>query len=221
MKNIVYCINILFFLFGAVSCSSDFLKKSPDTETLRLYIRASDAYARGQFTEVTEILFRQNTFPPALILRAKAEYFLGDLEKAEKSYRRAIRLRPSSLEASLYLARILYENGNLSGAHAVTETLLTDNPHDIRALRLAADIAFETGKIDEALILLNRAVDSSAESAMVLLNRARLRWITGMGDKTAGQAALDDLSRAKAMLPWDTPLLRSISNLERTIREVM
>jgi len=213
MKKIFFnCAVILLF----AACS-----KSPDTEMIRLYVRASDMYAQGRFTEVSEILHGQNKFPPALILRAKAEYFSGDLEKAERSCRKAIKLRPSSLEAQLYLARILRESGDLAGAQKAAEALLADNPQDIRALRFAAELACDMGKFDEAVILLDKAAEYSAEIAMVLLDRARLRWIAGIGDKTAQQAALEDLSRAKAMLPWDTPLFRTISNLEKIINEVM
>jgi tetratricopeptide (TPR) repeat protein len=203
------------FFFFFVSCS-----RTPDEETIRLYVRASDAYALGRFTEVTEILHRQNNFVPALILRAKAEYFLGDLENAEKNCRRAIKLRPSAFEASLYLARILRDKGDFAGAQALAESLLADNPQDIRALRLAAELAFDAGRLDETAILLDRAAGFSAESAMVLLDRARLRWVTG-GTEAAAHSALEDLNRARAMLPWDTPLERSIYTLERTIREVM
>jgi hypothetical protein len=63
------------------------------------------------------------------------------------------------------------------------------------------------------MIFLDRASEFSAESAMVLLDRARLRWIAGNSNE-----ALEDLSRARAMLPWDTPLLRSILNLENIIK---
>jgi len=207
-RGAVFFFTIAFF---TASCT-----KSPDTETIRLYVRASDAYSNGRFIEVTEILHRQNNFPPALILRAKAEYFIGDLEKAEKSCRRAIKLRPSSLEASLYLVRILREKGDINAAIETAESMLADNPQDIRVLRLAAELASAVRKYDEAMILLDRAVEFSAESAMVLLDRARLRWLAGKADE-----ALDDLRRAKAMLPWDTPLLRSIINLENIINEVM
>jgi len=210
MKNRLLHITIisLIVLFAA-SCG-----KTPDAETIRLYARASDAYAQGRFAQVSEILYAVNNFPPALILRAKAEYFSGDLEKAEKSCRRAVKLRPSSAEANLYLARILREKSDLAGAREVAESLLADNPQDIRALRLAADLSADAGKFDEAAVFLDRAAEFSAESAMVLLDRARLRWIAGRK-----QDALEDLSRAKAMLPWDTPLLRSISNLEKIILE--
>ena len=193
-----------------ISCA-----KTPDTETIRIYVRASDAYSQGRFSDASEILSGQKKFPPAVILRAKSEYFAGNIEEAEKTCRIAIKLRPSSPEANLYLARILREKGELAGAGKIAERLLTDDPQNIRALRLAADIAAETGKFDEAAALLDRAAEYSAENAMVLLDRARLRWIAGKRDD-----ALDDLNRARAMLPWETPLIRSISNLERIIKEV-
>jgi len=208
MKRLFF-ICLCFLLL--VSCT-----RTPDTQTIRLYARASQAYAEGRFSETAEILNKEKKFPPALILRAKAEYFSGDFDNAEKSCRRAIKLRPSSFEAKLYLARILREKNDISGAVRLTESLLADNPQDIRALRLAAELANETGKNDEAAALLDRAAEFSQESAMVLLDRARLRWIAGKG-----QEALEDLSRAKAMLPWDTPLLRAISNLEKTIKELI
>jgi tetratricopeptide (TPR) repeat protein len=194
-----------------VSCA-----KTPDTKTIRLYVSASEAYASGKFPETIEILCKEKRFAPALVLRAKAEYFSGDFDNAEKTCRAAIRRRPSSFEAKLFLARVLREKDDLKGSVQLIESLLADNPQDIRALRLAAELAGQTGKNDEASAFLDRAAEFSAESAMVLLDRARLRWTAGKG-----QEALEDLSRAKAMLPWGTPLLRTIVNLEKIISEVM
>ena len=182
----------------------------------RLYIRASDAYAQGRFDETNALLFKVKKFPPAIMLRAKAEYFSGNLENAENFCRRLIKKRPSSFEANFYLAMILREKGDISGAIKLTEAMLSDNPNDIRTLRLASNLAGESGKIDEAAAFLDRAESLSAESAMVLLDRARLRWTAGRG-----QEALDDLSRARAMLPWDTPLQKSILNLENRIKEAL
>jgi len=208
MKKLFF-IYLMFLLLA--SCSN-----TPDEKTIRVFSLASQAYSQGRFKDVIEILQAENKFPPSLILRAKAEYFSGDLKKAEESCRKAVKLRPSSLEAPLYLARILREKGDYKGALEITQSLLADNPQDIRALRLSAELASEAEKYDEALILLDRAAEYSAESAMVLLDRARLFWISGKANN-----ALDDLRRARAMLPWDTPLLRSISNLENLIKEVM
>ena len=199
---------VLFVLFFA-SCT-----QTPNTQTIRLYARASEAYAQGRLTETADILNKEKKFTPALLLRTKAQYFSGDFENAEKSCRRLIKLRPSSYEGKLYLARILREKGDLGGAVQTVESLVTDNPQDIRALRLAAELAGEIGRNDEVAILLDRAAELSGESALVLLDRARLRWVSGREIE-----ALEDLSRARAMLPWDTPLLRSIINLENTITE--
>jgi len=196
------------FLFLA-SCS-----ETADKETVLQYVRASEAYAQGRFDETVEILKREKKFHPALMLRVKAQYFSGDFDNAEKHCRRLLKMRPSSYEARLYLVRILREKGDLSGAVKLAENMLTDNPQDIRVLRLAAELAGETGKNSEAAAFLDRAAELSAESAMVLLDRARLRWIAGKSGE-----ALEDLQRARAMLPWDTPLSRSITNLENRIKE--
>ncbi|MDR3020183.1 MAG: tetratricopeptide repeat protein [Treponema sp.] len=224
--NIVAVMIVTALALLAVSCA-----KTPNAETIRLYVLASEAYAAGKFDETVEILDKEKKFVPAMTLRAKAEYFSGDFERAENTCRRAIKLNPSSFEAKLYLARILRDKSGfddaslnkpafnetaLNEAVQLTESLLSDNPQDIRALRLAAALATEKGKNDEAAAYLDRAAEFSAESALVLLDRARLRWVSGKAPQ-----ALEDLSRARAMLPWDTPLLRSITNLENIIKEVM
>jgi tetratricopeptide (TPR) repeat protein len=208
MKNFVF-ICAIFSVFS--SCS-----KTPDQKIILRYFHASGEYAQGRFAETIEILNGEKKFPPSLLLRAKAEFFSGDIDKAEKTCRRLLKKQPSFYEGKLYLARILREKGDFDTATQVTESLLADYPQDIRALRFAAELAGESKKYDEAVIFLDKAAELSAESALVFLDRARLRWVAGKG-----QEALEDLSRAKAMLPWDTPLLRVINNLERTIKEVM
>jgi tetratricopeptide (TPR) repeat protein len=200
----------LVFVCALFACRS----AGPDEETLYLYARAGETYSQGRFAETSEMLAEIKKFPPALILRAKAEFFSGELEKAEYSCRRAIKYRPSAFEARLYLARILREQGKAAEAEAAAAALLADNPQDIRVLRLAAELAGEGGRGDEAAALLDNAADLSAECALALLDRARLRWIAGRADD-----ALADLGRARAMLPWDTPLSRSIENLETRINE--
>jgi tetratricopeptide (TPR) repeat protein len=181
-----------------------------------MYVRASEEYAKGNFTETAEILQKTGKFPPALLLRTKAEYFMGDLDNAEVSCRKTIKCRPTSYEAKLYLVKILRDKGEFKKAMEITETLLTDYPSDIRALQSASELSVLSGKNDDALIFLNKAVDYSAENALVLLNRARMNWVAGKGGE-----ALDDIIRAKAMLPWETPLYRSINNLEKLIKEAI
>jgi tetratricopeptide (TPR) repeat protein len=190
-----------------VSCNA------ANEQTLRQYARAKEMYAQGRFAETSSLLEDTKKFGPALTLRGKAEYFSGDLDKAELSCRRAMRRQPAAFEAKLYLARVLREKGETENAEKLAFALLSDNPYDIRALRFASALASQQGRTHEAKVLLDQAAELSAENAMVLLDRARLHWKAGRSAE-----ALEDLERAQLMLPWDTPLAKSIEHLESVIR---
>jgi predicted Zn-dependent protease len=187
-----------------------------DEDTLLRYTRAEAIYAQGRFSEIIPLLAGEKAFPPALTLRGKAEYFAGDQGAAEGTFRRALSLRPSSVEAALYLARILREKGDRGEAEAMVEGILGDDPGDIRALRLRAELYRDRGPAGEeiAAALLDRAVEASSEAALVFVDRARSRW-TG-GDRAG---ALQDLRSAKTLLPGDSALYRGIESLESIIRE--
>jgi predicted Zn-dependent protease len=205
---------ILPAVFFILSCAPS----GPDEETLLQYARASAAYGEGRFAEAARMLEGVTSFHSALVLRGKAEYFSGSGKAAEKSLRRALSLRPAGAEASLYLARILREEGQVREAAALIEAILGDDPSDIRALRLAAELSRDEGPTGaaEAAAFLDRAVEAASEAALVFLDRARIRWIAGNG-----KGALEDLRNARLLLPWDTPLVKSIGTLESVIMEVM
>ncbi|MDR2730755.1 MAG: tetratricopeptide repeat protein [Treponema sp.] len=216
-KKILGLLVTLLFVLSGISVIIIVISKKPEkNKIVRLYTRASEAYTQGQFNETIEILRPLRKFPPALILIAKAFYFSDNPEKAEKAFKLALKYRPASFEAKLFLARIYYEKDLFEKAAQLAESLLADNPNDIQTLHLASKFAAGEGKDDEALIFLNRAAELSVSSAFVLLDRARMNWVSGRINE-----ALEDLSRAKAMLPWDTPIIKSIQNLEKTIKEVM
>jgi tetratricopeptide (TPR) repeat protein len=202
------------YLLCAIAVSTVSCKGKSNTDDIRLYANALGLYGSGQFSQTAELLAGVQKFPPALTLRAKAEYFSGDTDRAENSFRRAIKYQPGSFEAKLYLARILREKGESGKAKQLAEKMMADNPNDVRLLRFSATLATERNDAAEAAMLLDRAAELSADSAMVLLDRARLRWIAGRGTE-----ALEDLSRARAMLPHDAPVSRSIHQLEKNIKE--
>ena len=213
MKNSNFLYLPALFCLWMLSC----VYPKPDDETLMRYVRSQDVYREGRFSEAVSMLAGETKFVPALVLRGKAEYLSGDLDGAEKSLRRALVLKPNDTEASLFLARIFRETGENNEAQKLTDKILGDNPMDVRVLRLAAELARERGVPGEALAaaLSDRAVEASAESALVFLDRARLRWT---GGNRSG--ALDDLGRAKALLPHDSPVMRAVERLENIIREV-
>jgi tetratricopeptide (TPR) repeat protein len=201
----VKTIALLFALCTVlVSCTKDMA----DDAALIRYAKASSAYARGNYSETAEILAAEKNFVPALVLKGKALYFCDDDPGAESAFRKALRRNASSVEASLFLARLLRDSGRNDEAMHRAEVLIRDNPQDIRALRLASDLASAGGDSENAAAFLDKAVEASAETALVFIDRARLRWIGGNGE-----GALEDLRRAEALLPWDTALSRSIGEL--------
>jgi predicted Zn-dependent protease len=202
---------LAFFLF---SCA----KKEADEAVLLLYARAAGLYREGRFSEAAALLSDTKQFFPALLLRGKAEYLSGNDEAAEKNFRRALALKPGSAGAALSLARLLMEKGRSAEAETLVEGILGEDPLNIRALRLGAELAREKGPAGEAnaAAFLNRAAEASFETALVFLDRARLRWTGGKGEE-----ALEDLQRARALLPEDIPLIRSIEKLENVILEVL
>lgn len=202
---------ILIFLATLfISC-----KDEVNEETLILYSRASAAYAQGRFEETSLMLEKVKNFSPALVLRSKALYFSGRGNEAEVLLRKTLRKTPGSGEAALFLARILREQNKDDEAQKVAEIMLRNNPQDIRALRLASGLALQRGDAEDAAALLDRAVEASAETALVFVDRAKLRWTAGNGG-----GALEDLRKAELLLPWNTSLNKGIGDL-RTVIDAM
>jgi len=212
MKNKALYMPALFCLC-MISCVSP----REDDEKILLYMRSQDAYGAGRFNEVISLLKGETKFTPALIIRGKAEYLSGDLSSAEKTLSMALDLKPNDVECMIFLARVYREKGEADEAQKLLDKILGENSMDIRALRLAAELAFDRGVSGEAAasMLLDRAVEASAESALVFLDRARLRWVRGNFE-----AALDDLSRARVLLPGDSPVIRAVDTLESLIKEL-
>jgi tetratricopeptide (TPR) repeat protein len=215
-KTVLYFCTAAFILFCISSCAV----KNPDKKLILLYARAKSLYAEGRFNETSAALSKKNSgftaqfFVPVLVLRGKAEYFSGRLDDAEKTFRRALRLRPFHTEASVFLAGVLRETGRNNEAKNMIETVLSGDPFNIRALRLAAGLNGDTEFNPASMTFLDRAAALGEELAMVFLDRARLFWIGGMyGD------ALVDLRRAKILLSADSGLMRAVENLENTILE--
>jgi predicted Zn-dependent protease len=204
----------VFQVLFMLSCAGE----AADEETMLLYARAAALYREGRFSETAAALSDIRQFFPALLLRGKAEFLSGNDEAAEKSLRRALALKPGSADAALSLARLLREEGRAAEAGVLVEKVLGEDPQNIRALRLGADLAREKGPAGEAdaAVFLNRAAEASFEAALVFLDRARFRWAGGRGEE-----ALEDLGRARALLPEDIPLVRSIEKLEKVILEVL
>jgi tetratricopeptide (TPR) repeat protein len=206
-----------FVLFASSACSKQ--EAATDAGPV-LYVRAKALYDEGRFAEAIRLLelSEKDTSIQSRILRGKAFFFSGDPENAEKQMRAVLRRRPSAVEASVYLARILREKGEGGVAETIVNRILDDDPWNIPALRLAADLQKDKGSeySTEALAYLDRAVEASMEGAMAILERARHKWLMGRDEE-----ALADLAGAKTLFPPDTPVLNVVNNLQLTIEEFL
>lgn len=219
VKTIVKTMNVALFLFALMMFGSCALSKADD-DTVKLFARSHGLYVQGMLRETIDMLLPKNTggkaqhFVPLLILRGKSEYFLGNINDAEKTMRRVLRLKRGHTEATLYLARIYREKNKSGEAQKIIEGLLANDPSNIQALRLAAELARDRGPEGEraAMAFLDRAADASTESAFVFLDRARLYWIAGNAEE-----ALRDVRCARALVRSEEPISRSIDNLEKII----
>jgi tetratricopeptide (TPR) repeat protein len=211
--KMLFVTGCLFLACFAVAACSE--KETGSEAQLLRYSRAKALYDGGKFEEAVQLLEKE-TFTPSLVLRGKAFFFAGDHENAEKQLRLVLKKRPSAVEASIYLARILREKGDYAAAEKIVNQVISDDPQNVRALRLAADLQKDKGPeySAEALAYLDRAVESSMETAMAILERARHKWIMGKDEE-----ALADLAGAKTLFPPETPALKIVDNLQSTIKE--
>jgi tetratricopeptide (TPR) repeat protein len=213
MNYFLVCLKIIILMVLIVSCA----EKPVDDDTLLIYARSVSLYNTGNFSGTVSLLNdadavkKMDGFVPAIVLNGKSEYFLGNLDSAEKYFKRAIKLRPSQKESSVYLARILREKGDVNGAKKIVEKLLADDPADVSVLRFASELTKDDSSV--SLSYLNRAASAGEESALVLLERARRNWVLG---KT--KDALSDINGAKALAGFESPLFRAIENLEKTVK---
>lgn len=180
------------------------------------YAEAAAAYDSGRLDAALagakKSLALDSSFLPALVLAGKSSYFLGDDAGAVSALKRAVRATPRAGEAALWLARAYRAAGRAGEAKRTCEALLSSNPADAAALRLAAGLADERGDAAATRSYLDRAIDSAAEAGLALAERAAIHWAAGNG-----AAAVADLDAALAALPEGGAARKAVAELRATI----
>lgn len=199
----------LVLLGALVGARTFFTETEASPELLRRYSRLLTAYSAGRFDTVAEESQSLGSFFPALILQGKALFFLGKIDEAEGVFTQALQRRPHNVEGILFLARIWGEQGQGARAQGLLERILTEDPENVRALHLASTL----GGADAEGPLLDRAAQALSEGALVFIDRGRFRWRRGDGD-----GALADLRTARALLPSQSSIQKSIGALESIIQ---
>ncbi len=123
---------------------------------------------------------------------------LDDRAGAERAYRKALEVRPEDREVLRSLVALLVNNGQSDRAGPWVNRALRVAPDDPVVLGLAAQAAFDTKRIDEAISLADRAIERAPRNIEALLARARCRvtrsdWQAARADAAlAASAGTDD-----------------------------
>jgi len=107
---------------------------------------------------------------------------LGFLEAAEQAYRRAALIEPDRFEYGYLLARSIFEEGRLNDAAAVLDAARRHYDGYLPAAILAADLALQRGRPQEAAIAARRALALRTDCAPAI-------WRLGLATKRQGDVA--------------------------------
>jgi tetratricopeptide (TPR) repeat protein len=185
----------------------------PDKESVvRVYLHAVGTYDSGRLEaarlEAAKVLSLDSDFFPALMLAGKIAYFLDDDADAILYFERGTAGSPKGGEAALWLARAYRNAGRSADAKKTCEMLLSSDPSNPSVLRFASTLALDGKDVSAALVYLNRAIASAAETGLAFTDRAALRWAAGDRPGT-----LADLDSAMILLPHDSSAHKAASEL--------
>jgi len=187
----------------------------PGEKALLAYAKASAALEEGNFAQARDAAAKLRKANPAFrqaaMLEAKAAWYSGDAQGSVALFRKLGGGKGDSV-ASLWLARALRSAKDDAGAKKAIEAALAVDPDDPRILRLASQLAQDSGDDASSKAYLDRALRTGAEMALAYLDRAKIYWTAGESAK-----ALDDLKAAQALLPAASSARVVVDNLAETI----
>jgi tetratricopeptide (TPR) repeat protein len=130
------------------------------------------------------------------------ELFLidGDVESSNEAFRRHLRL--TCKDPELIHALELFSAGKIGQAEQLARLLLKNEPTNVTAMRLLAEIGMRVGMLRDAQHLLERALDLAPDFFLARLSYAH---VLNKRDKLA--PALAQLDQLLALKPNDFPLL--------------
>ena len=161
---------------------------------------ATSYYQSGQYAQAEQVLreiLRGNAADAdAWCLLGVVCRAMGDLDGAAASYREALRLRPSFLEAQNNLANVLVAQGEYAEAVAIYEGILRVRPDAAQTHNNLGAALRQQGRLEEALACYRRALRLDPEFADAHNN---------LGDVLAAQGQLDDAAACLRQALWLRP----------------
>ncbi len=192
--------------------------RTPDEETVGLYLKAKRSYEAGDLAEAKTLFLRitgeSTRFYQARFMLGKTLFFLGEYGEAERQLNRTLRLRPDYREAELYLIRLLMYTGRHEEANARLRRLLAVDSADPRLLYIQATVFHREERLAEALEYLKKSALYGEEFARVFLDLGRLYYLFGREEDAARH-----LETSLALLPEGSVLARPVEELYSRIRD--
>jgi tetratricopeptide (TPR) repeat protein len=142
-------------------------------------------FNRNQFSDslhqTEEVLQQEPQNPLAHLIRARAQYMIGDSKKAREELQGLLKANPKMVDAQFQLALLDVGEKNYKDADPVLQRIFRETG-DTRALLAYSDSLVLQKRVDEALRILQTELDKNPK-------RADLRL--AMGNVAAGSARLD------------------------------
>jgi tetratricopeptide (TPR) repeat protein len=195
-------------LLGALLVKLD--RREEAEKTLREVIEAAPSFAKPHEDlgflllqdkrpeEALPILERATVLDPALERAwfnfGKALALLGRGKEADAAFEKCFERSPE--KRLMALAAEHHKEGRTEEAERLYRRVLRDNPRNVDALRLLAQLAVKSGRGDDAEVLLERAVEIAPDFVQALLDLGQLRK-----EEDRYGEALDCFDRVLALEP--------------------
>src|SRR6185295_16525375 len=127
---------------------------------------------------------------------------LGQHDKAIASFEEARKLSPKDPSLSGYLIEANIAAKKYAAAAEAARAAVTDNPDNLRLLRLQAQALRHSGKADQGVAVLEEAVRTHADDPIAYVALAQL-----YSDLDRGPQAVKVLQDAQAKFPSDTSIV--------------
>lgn len=161
-----------------------------------IFNQAQDMHEKGDLAGAISLYEKALTvlpdFPEAVFQRASAHLALGNMDEAEKGFRRAVELRADWSLPLANLGSLLVEKDNLAEAEKILLKALQIEPNDPIALAGLADLRLRTGASPDVLkeLLARITVLTLKANPAVSLWTARAALESGLGTRGPAKASL-------------------------------
>jgi tetratricopeptide (TPR) repeat protein len=160
-------------LDGAVLCLEGLVHRAPDYALAQQELGVCHAVA-GRIYPAIEALQKAVAIEPRLptAWRVMGELFLADEDEASATESFNQYLLVSSQQPELVQAVKHFRAGRIGHAEKLCRQLLKDDPVNVSAIRLLAEIGLRVGALDDAENLLERCVELAPDFRLARLNYA-------------------------------------------------